>query len=309
MEDQMNYYCFSREQWKQFYRNNQHQVPLTAANLHEIEAFNDRISLDDVRDIYMPFAHLLQAKYEHYLSWRETESVFLHRQNRQSPFIIGVSGSVAVGKTTTARLLEILFKYLYPDRRTQLITTDGFLYPNAELKKMQLMERKGFPESYDMTRLIQFLNDVKSGKPLAKAPVYSHQTYDIVPNRFDVITHPDILIIEGINVLQLPSNQAIYISDFTDFSVYVDADADLIEDWYLERFKALMKTAFQDPTNYFYPWAIGDPKDAMAMAERVWEEVNLKNLNDYILPTRNRADLILHKVAHHVIDAVYFRKY
>lgn len=174
---------------------------------------------------------------------------------------------------------------------------------------MQLMERKGFPESYNMPRLIEFLNDVKSGKPLAKSPVYSHQTYDIVPNRYNVITHPDILIIEGINVLQLPSNQHIYISDFTDYSVYVDADADLIESWYLDRFKALMKIAKDDPQNYFYPWAIGDPADAIAMAEGVWEDVDLKNLNDYILPTRNRADLILHKVAHHLIDAVYFRKY
>ncbi|WP_338210828.1 type I pantothenate kinase [Lactiplantibacillus paraxiangfangensis] len=307
MEEQLNYYRFSREQWKQFYRDG--HVPLTADNLHEIKAFNDRISLDDVREIYLPVTHLLQAKFEHYLSWRATESSFLRRQNRQSPFIIGVSGSVAVGKTTTARLLEILLKYLYPDRRTQLITTDGFLYSNAELKKMQLMERKGFPESYNMPRLIQFLNDVKSGQPLAKAPVYSHQTYDIVPNRFDVITHPDILIIEGINVLQLPSNERIYISDFTDFSVYVDADADLIESWYLDRFEALMKTAFQDPKNYFYPWAIGDHGEAIEMAKRVWEDVDLKNLNDYILPTRNRADLILHKIAHHVIDAVYFRKY
>ncbi|CAM3109400.1 type I pantothenate kinase [Lactiplantibacillus plajomi] len=307
MKEQMNYYRFSRDQWKRFYRNG--HVPLTAENLHEIKAFNDQISLEDVREIYLPVTHLLQAKFEHYLSWRAAESSFLQQKNKQSPFIIGVSGSVAVGKSTTARLLEILFKYLYPNRRTQLITTDGFLYSNAELKKMQLMERKGFPESYNMPRLIEFLNDVKSGQPLAKAPMYSHQTYDVVPNRFDVITHPDILIIEGINVLQLPTNQHIYISDFTDFSVYVDADADLIETWYLERFKALMKTAFQDPLNYFYPWAIGDPEAAIKMAKGVWHDVDLKNLNDYILPTRNRADLILHKVAHHLIDAVYFRKY
>ncbi len=225
------------------------------------------------------------------------------------PFIIGISGSVAVGKSTTARLLKYLFDYLLPNRKTQLITTDGFLYPTATLQEKGILERKGFPESYDMKALIDFLIKIKSGESEVKAPVYSHQVYDIIPNQFDVVTNPDVLIIEGINTLQIPAGQNIYVSDFTDFSIYIDADSTLIEEWYLNRFKKLMETAFTDPKNYFYKYAKSEPNEAIAMAKHAWETINLPNLNEYILPTRDRANVIIHKGQSHAIDKIYLRKY
>jgi type I pantothenate kinase len=197
----------------------------------------------------------------------------------------------------------------YPDKRVQMITTDGFLYPNAELEKRGILDRKGFPESYNMDLLIHFLNNVKNNTGVVRAPKYSHQIYDIVPGEEEVLDHPDILIVEGINVLQLPTHEPIYVSDYFDLSIYVDADPELIEQWYLERFGMLLDTAFTDPTNYYYQYAIGDRKVAFDMARDVWDKVNLVNLNDYILPTKNRADVILHKTQNHVIDQVSLRKF
>lgn len=228
--------------------------------------------------------------------------------SRRIPYIIGIAGSVAVGKSTTARLLQILLKRLMPDRRIEMITTDGFLYPNAELKRRGIMARKGFPESYDMDRLLTFMNDVNAGEDQVTAPTYSHSVYDVMEDHPQTIYKPDILIVEGINVLQLPTTQRLFVSDFFDFSIYVDADASLVEKWYLERFGMLLDTAFQDPTNYYYPYAQGDRAEAFKMAKQVWKDVDLPNLNDYILPTRTRADVILHKTEHHYIDRVYLRE-
>lgn len=195
-----------------------------------------------------------------------------------------------------------------PDQQVELVTTDGFLYSNAELKRRGLMARKGFPESYDMERLLTFLNDVKAGAARVEAPTYSHNTYDILPDQPQIIEEPDILIVEGINVLQLPTTQRLYVSDFFDWSIYVDADAELVKQWYLERFGLLLETAFQNPDNYYYPYTKGKREDAFAMARQVWDEVDLPNLRDYILPTRNRADIILHKTHHHKIDRIYLRE-
>jgi len=307
MSDPINYNTFTREQWRDF--ANQATLPLTQESLRQIKAFNDQISLQDVQDIYIPLVHLLRIEFDRYRQLQKDKAAFLHRPAHRVPFIIGIAGSVAVGKSTAARLLEVLLNHYFTDKRVQLITTDGFLYPNEELKKRNLMARKGFPESYDMSALIRFLNAVKSGQGLTKAPVYSHKVYDIVPDQFEYIVHPDILIVEGINTLQLPTNEQIYVSDFTDFSIYVDAEPTLIESWFLERFELLLETAFQDPSNYYYPYAIGDHDEAIAKSKKVWHDIDLKNLEEYILPTRNRADMIIHKTFHHRIDRLLLRKY
>ncbi|KRK70836.1 type I pantothenate kinase [Lacticaseibacillus nasuensis] len=307
MKSEMNYFTFSRAEWATFHAHNFASV--TDAELSSLRSLNDEVSLDDVKTIYSPLRHLIHIRYRDYLQAEFNLSQFLGVRQRPHPFIIGIAGSVAVGKSTTARLLQLLLSRAYPDKRIQLITTDGFLYPNAELIKRGLLDRKGFPESYDMNLLIHFLNNVKNNSGIVRAPKYSHQIYDVVPGESDIIDHPDIVIVEGINVLQLPSQEPIYISDYFDFSVYIDADPTLIEQWYLERFGMLLDTAFTDPTNYYYRYASGDREAAFKMARRVWRDVNLKNLNEYILPTKNRADVILHKTAHHLIDEVGLRKF
>ncbi|EPF4400483.1 type I pantothenate kinase [Enterococcus hirae] len=307
MNDPMNYYRVAREEWREFYRNG--PAPLTQDELDNIKSLNDRISMQDVRDIYVPLAHLIYLYMKEFESLSLSKGLFLHKYVEVPPFIIGIAGSVAVGKSTTARLLQTILSRTFKRRNVQLITTDGFLYPNETLKERGIMNRKGFPESYDMEMLIDFLNRVKSGQEEIKVPVYSHDIYNIIPGEYELIQQPDILIVEGINTLQLPANQQIYVSDFFDFSVYVDADSSLIEKWYLDRFGALLDTAFQNPQNYYYQFAIGDRDDAFKMAQEVWKNVNLKNLNEYILPTRGRADIILHKTENHIIDSIFMRKY
>ncbi|ASZ06425.1 MULTISPECIES: type I pantothenate kinase [Enterococcus] len=307
MNDPMNYYRIAREEWQEFYRNG--QAPLTQAELDSIKSLNDRISMQDVQDIYVPLTHLIHLYMKEFESLSLSKGLFLHKYVPVSPFIIGIAGSVAVGKSTTARLLQTILSRTLKRRNVQLITTDGFLYPNKVLREKGIMDRKGFPESYDMEMLIDFLNQVKSGKDELKVPIYSHDVYDIIPDEYEVIQQPDILIVEGINTLQLPANQQIYVSDFFDFSVFVDAEPDLIEKWYLDRFAALLDTAFQNPENYYYRFAIGDREDAFQMAKEVWKNVNLKNLEEYILPTRGRADIILHKTENHIIDSIFMRKY
>ncbi|TPR14672.1 type I pantothenate kinase [Apilactobacillus timberlakei] len=307
MANPINYYTFKKDEWKKFYHTQ--SVPLTKESLKQIKAFNDQISLQDVKDVYIPIVHLLDLCTKNFNDWQKTKTQFLDKENRKVPFIIGISGSVAVGKSTTARLLEVLLSHFFPKKKVQLITTDGFLYNTKELERRGIMNQKGFPESYDMKALINFMNEVKSGQPNVKAPVYSHEVYDIIPNRYDIIDQPDILIIEGINTLQLPSNQQIYVSDFTDFSIYIDADDDLIEKWYLDRFKKLMDTAFQNPSNHYYELAHSNREKAVQMAKDVWQSINLPNLEENIKPTKTRADLIIHKGEEHWIDNVLLRKY
>ncbi|MEK1403123.1 type I pantothenate kinase [Limosilactobacillus fermentum] len=306
MDEWINYDQFDRQTWHSFFPSE--ITFLTQENLDEIKSLNDQISLRDVQDIYLPLIKLIQLQYQNYQQMQLQKMTFLRKSSRRIPYIIGIAGSVAVGKSTTARLLQILLKRLMPDRRIEMITTDGFLYPNAELKRRGIMARKGFPESYDMDRLLTFMNDVNAGEDQVKAPTYSHSVYDVMEDHPQTIYKPDILIVEGINVLQLPTTQRLFVSDFFDFSVYVDADASLVEKWYLERFGMLLDTAFQDPTNYYYPYAQGDRAEAFKMAKQVWKDVDLPNLNDYILPTRTRADVILHKTEHHYIDRVYLRE-
>ena len=307
MDDKMNYYPISREECHGFYHDG--KAPLTEAELDNIKSVNDQISLKDVQEIYVPLTHLIHLYMKEFESLTLSKGLFLHEYVSVPPFIIGIAGSVAVGKSTTARLLQRILARTFKRRNVQLITTDGFLYPNKVLEEQGIMDRKGFPESYDMEKLINFLNEVKSGKDEIKAPVYSHSVYDVIEGEYELIQQPDILIVEGINTLQLPANQQIYVSDFFDFSIFVDADPALIEKWYLERFGALLDTAFLDPNNYYYQYAIGNREDAFAMARNVWKTVNLPNLEEYILPTRGRADIILHKTENHLIDQIYLRKY
>lgn len=306
MEECMNYEQFDREEWHSFFPTD--TVRLSQDNLDDIKSLNDRISIEDVQDIYLPLIKLLQLRYQNYLEWQMQKANFLHQSSQRVPYIIGIAGSVAVGKSTIARLLSILLNKLLPDKRVELMTTDGFLFPNAELKKRGIIDRKGFPESYDMEKMLQFMNDVKASKKVVTVPTYSHQVYDVMPDKTLVINRPDILIVEGINTLQLPSNQQIYVSDYFDTSIYVDAEPKQIEEWYLQRFGMLLDTAFTDPTNYYYSYSKGPREEAFAMARKVWETVNLPNLTEYILPTRSRANLILHKTANHVVDRVFLKR-
>ena len=306
MKENINYYEIPRSEWQGYYAKE--HMPLTQEELDGIKSLNDRISVQDVEDIYMPLCHLIHLYMKEFESLTLSKGLFLHRYVKVPPFIIGVAGSVAVGKSTAARLLQTLLSRLFSRKMVQLITTDGFLYPNAILEERGIMNRKGFPESYDMERLIQTLNEVKSGKEV-DIPLYSHQVYDIVPGEFETIQQPDNLIVEGINTLQLPANQQINVSDFFDYSIFMDAEPKLIEKWYLERFESLLDTAFLDPKNYYYQFAIGDRQAALAMSRSVWKNVNLKNLEEFILPTRGRADIILHKQENHLIDRIYLRKH
>ena len=245
MNERGNYFQISRDQWQDFYT--QGNTPLTQTELDNIKSLNDRISMKDVADVYVPLCHLIHLYMKDFESLTLSKGLFLHRYVKMPPFIIGIAGSVAVGKSTTARLLQTLLDRLFKHQNVQLITTDGFLYPNAILEERGLMDRKGFPESYDMEKLIDVLNEVKSGKENIPIPKYSHDVYDIVEGEYETIDSPDILIVEGINTLQLPANQQIYVSDFFDLSIFVDADPNLIEKWYLERFESLLDTAFKDP--------------------------------------------------------------
>lgn len=301
-----NYESLTKEQWGALFPDNESLI--SNDELRQLVSLHDQLSLDDVKTIYHPLLRYLELYFVQYHHLQMDRALFLNQPTRRTPFIIGIAGSVAVGKSTTARLLQVLLSKRYPHWKTQLVTTDGFLYSHDELEKRHLLDRKGFPESYNMEALLQFLDDVKAGRD-AKAPVYSHRHYDIVPDEYTFVHQPDILIVEGINVLQNPQHEQLYVRDFFDFSIYIDADEALIQKWYLERFELLLDQAKTDPTHYYHHYAIGDRKEAMAMAENVWKSVNAKNLESYILPTKNRADLILHKSYHHQIDYLLLRKY
>lgn len=307
MKESATFHIIEREEWKNL--NSEGIAPLSSKELEELKGLNDQISITDVEEIYIPIVHVLDVYLKNYEQLQVKKNKFLKNETSQKTYIIGIAGSVAVGKSTTARLLQTMLSRVYKEKSVEMITTDGFLYPNKILLEKGIMNRKGFPESYDMNQLIAFLGDVKNGKPAVVSPVYSHEYYDIIGGEEHILEQPDILIVEGINVLQLPANQQIYISDFFDFSIFVDAEAKLIEKWYLERFGLLLGTAFKEPGNYYYPYTQGPREDAFEMARGVWENVNLKNLKEYISPTKNRAELIIHKTENHYIDQLLLKKY
>ena len=307
MEKSNTFYIFDRNEWKDLHTNG--KFSMTDEELEALASLNDNVSLKDVREIYVPLASVLDVFIKSYNNQQWNLNRLLDVSPKKVPYVIGIAGSVAVGKSTLARLLQTILSEYYKNKQVDLITTDGFLYPNEILEKKGLMERKGFPESYDMHRLISFMGDVKSGKEDIKVPKYSHDVYNIVEDEFQTINQPDILIVEGINTLQLPANEKIYASDFFDFSFYVDAEPENIEKWYLQRFGILVDTAFKDPDNFYNIFADVERSEAFAYAKKVWKTVNLQNLENYILPTRFRADVILHKTTDHYIDQILLRKH
>ncbi len=305
------YLEFSRSYWSEL----RDSVPLTLSekDVKALQGLNENLSIQEVVDIYLPLSRLLNLYVENKQRRSQIQQEFIGHEVANVPYVISIAGSVAVGKSTTARILQALLS-CWPDHPSvALVTTDGFLRPNAQLERRGIMNRKGFPESYDIRRLLNFMADIKSGKPLVEAPVYSHLTYDRVPDQMTRIEQPDILILEGLNVLQsgiLHGNHPhrMFVSDFVDFSLYVDADTKLLEHWYIERFLKFRSGAFNDPDAYFHHYAKLSEADARATAGRIWREINEVNLKQNILPTRERANLILRKGADHQVEKVLLRK-
>jgi type I pantothenate kinase len=301
------YETFTRDEW----RSRRAATPLTldAADLDELRGMNEALDLDEVESVYLPLSRLVNLHVTGVRGRQDATRVFLDRPLEQIPYVIGIAGSVAVGKSTTARVLRALLAR-WPDHpRVDLITTDGFLFPNDELERRGLLTRKGFPESYDVRRLLQFLSDIKSGQDEARAPTYSHLTYDVLPTEHDqVVRAPDILIVEGLNVLQVNRHTTAFVSDFFDLSVYVDAAIDDVRRWYVERFHTLRSTVFQRPDSYFQRYAELSDDEATETALEIWRSINERNLIANIEPTRDRADVILRKAPDHHVAEVRLRR-
>ncbi|PKG58803.1 type I pantothenate kinase [Shewanella sp. Choline-02u-19] len=305
------YLPFERQQWAEL----RESVPLTLSenDLADLRGINEKISLSEVTDIYLPLSRLLNlnvgAKQQRGLALNE----FLGRVPPKRPYIISIAGSVAVGKSTTARILQALLSHWPEHPKVDLMTTDGFLHPLAELKRRGLMQRKGFPESYDMKGLVEFISAVKAGESAVSAPIYSHITYDRIPNQLQWVRQPDILIIEGLNVLQTGQDSAVdtrrpFVSDFVDFSIYVDAEEELLKKWYIERFLQFRTGAFSEDSSYFHHYSQLSDAEATAIASKIWDSINGPNLTLNIHPTRERAHLILQKGPDHRMDQVLLRK-
>ncbi len=307
MTDTLNgrYLTFERDDWAEL----RAATPLTLreAELRDLRGINDHIDLDEVAAVYLPLTRLLNLYVAATQNLHKVSAAFLGTLAPKVPYVIGVAGSVAVGKSTFARILQALLAR-WPDHpQVDLVTTDGFLHPNAVLAERGIMNRKGFPESYDTRRLIEFLREVKSGASSVEAPVYSHVVYDIVPDDRIVVRQPDILILEGLNVLQVGGSNE-FVSDYFDFSIYIDADEQHIEDWYVQRFLTLCETVFQDPASFFQNYAHLTHDEAVATAKGIWREINGKNLRENIEPTRGRASLLLRKGNDHRVTEVSLRR-
>ncbi|ETS29473.1 type I pantothenate kinase [Photorhabdus temperata] len=305
------YLQFNREQWATL----RDSVPLTLTKeeLIDLKGINEEISLEEVIEIYLPLSRLLNFYISSNLRRQAVLEQFLGTDGQKVPYVIGIAGSVAVGKSTTARLLQALLSRWPEHRSVELITTDGFLHSNSVLNERGLMKKKGFPQSYDMHSLVKFVSDIKSGSEQVSAPVYSHLTYDIVPNEQKFIEQPDILILEGLNVLQSGMDYPhdphhVFVSDFVDFSIYVDAPEKLLQSWYISRFLKFRQGAFSDPDSYFHSYSKLSEEEAINIASDIWQEINGLNLQQNILPTRERASLIMIKGTNHTIESVRLRK-
>jgi type I pantothenate kinase len=305
------YIIFSKEEWSSLGFGT--KLSLTEKEVKKLRGLNEPMSIEEVKDVYLPISRLLNLYIAGTQKIFDATNTFLDKKNIKVPFIIGVAGSVAVGKSTTSRIMQALLSKWSANLNVSLVNTDGFLMSNKDLHERGLMERKGFPESYNTSLLLDFLNNIKSGKKKVKAPIYSHLLYDNMIGEFTEVNDPDIVIIEGLNVLQpapLPKNgNAIpYVSDFFDFSIFVDAQENDIKNWYIERFLKLKETAFQEDGAYFNKYANLSKKRATEIASELWDKINYKNLVENILPTRQRANLIIRKSANHSVDQISLRK-
>jgi type I pantothenate kinase len=297
---------FTRAEWARLRAST--PLPLTEPQLRGLVSLNERMSLDEVADVYLPLSRLLNLNVGAVQGLRQATATFLGAPVARVPFIIGVAGSVAVGKSTASRVLRALLAQWPSHPRVDLMTTDGFLLPQQVLEDRGLAHRKGFPESYDLRRLVRCLADLKSGAPEVLAPVYSHLAYDLVPGEHQVIRQPDIVIVEGLNVLQTGRPSPLFVSDFFDFSIYVDAHEADIEQWYVERFLALRDTVFRNPSSYFHRYVELTEDESADMARRIWRTINLVNLRENVQPTRERAQLVLEKGRDHAVRRVRLRK-
>ncbi len=305
------YISISRQEWMRL--RDATPLTLTEADLAALQGLNEPVSLREVEEIYLPLSRLLDLYVDATQNLYTVTDTFLGHPAAKVPYVIGIAGSVAVGKSTTARIMRALLARWPNHPKVDLVTTDGFLLPNRVLEARGIMRRKGFPESYDLRRLMRFMADVKAGKPEVMAPIYSHQSYDILPNQKQVVRRPDIVIVEGLNVLQTGDggrarHMPLFVSDFFDFSIYVDAAAADIERWYVERFMQLRQTVFRDEASYFHRYASLTPEEAVETATGIWRGINGVNLHENILPTRERAQLILEKGPDHAVRAVKLRK-
>lgn len=311
MKETDKYYIVNRMEWNHYLqeRRMEPEWHLTESQLQNLVSVNDHLTLTDAKEIYEPLARLLLLYRSHYFRRIQDRNHLLGIEGNFPPFIIGISGSVAVGKSTTARLLREVLSQLLPNMNVDLITTDGFLYPTKYLEEHNILDRKGFPESYNMDRLRQFLLEVKNNQSDIKVPKYSHEQYDIIPGEYEVLTDPQVLIIEGINALQMTEDANFFVGDFSDVTIYVDADTKNIERWFKKRSKFLIDESADDPDNYYYEMGNMSSEAQDEYISGVWENINLPNLEQFILPTRNRAEILIHKQENHYVDSLWIKKY